>query len=339
MRAKLNAFVGLIKGYTSYISLLIFLFVSFESAAQITLVSHRMDRELIFAYDNDLFMGTDGYYTSGAVVEYGRILSKNTGLRRFFTPRRDSLKIIGRITYGHKIFTPKKVSFRDVNEFDRPYAGWHYLNFSIQNHPSENVQNHYQVQLGVVGPGSGIGNFHRWWHEGLGFPPPRGWEYEIANEVVLNTSYERKMIWYPIERLGIYSKSGINIGTGSNYGSQELSIRYGRAGRLFNSAAGKSRISKHIPVVGNSDPEEEEGFLFYGFEGQYVLSNIFIEGSMFNESSPHTESVEKFVLIRKWGFTYSNYYTTFSIVFYKISEEVIGGRSHQYLSFNLSKRF
>lgn len=317
-------------------------FVAFASFAQVTTKSHRMDRELHLSYDNDLFFATDQYYTSGVNITHARIIDEGTKLySRFKSKRNDTLKVIGRIQYGHKIFTPSKIKKRNVNDFDRPYAGWHYLKFHVQNHPGVNSMNRYTLTLGVVGDRSGIGNFQEWWHDKFGFPQPRGWKYQIRNEFILNFDYNRMMYWSPIKNVGFLSDTGIKLGNGITGATQHLQVRYGRSGRLFNSGAGRSRISKHIPVVGNNDPEEEEGYFFYGFEGQYVLSNIFIEGTLIGENreSPHVEELETFVIVRKYGFTYTNYYTTFSFTVYKMTPENEGAKTHRYVSLNLAFRF
>lgn len=337
MRAKLVAKVGLVKSYHVYI-ISLFLWSSVQSLAQVTTRSHKIDRELRITYDNDLYFGTDQYYTSGGTATYSFLTKPTSRLHNRFG-RNDSAKVIGSIEYGHQIFTPNKIKRRDVNEFDRPYAGWQYLQFQVQSHSRKNIMNEYSVELGVVGERSGMGNLQQWYHDRLSFPQPQGWQYQIENEVILNLEYHKKMLWSPVRRIGFYSDTGLKFGNGINRATQEVTVRYGKANRLSNSEAGQSRISNHIPVVGNSDPEEEEGFIFYGIEGQYVMSNIFIEGSLINPESPHTEELEQFVIIKKWGFTYTNYYTTFSFVVYNLSPENKGAKDHTYLSLSLSFRF
>lgn len=337
MRAKLVAKVGLVKVYQVYIIIGLLCF-SQLTLAQVTTRSHKIDRELSFSYDNDLYFGTDRYYTSGGTVTYSFLKKGGSDIHRRFG-RLDSSKVIGRVQYGHQIFTPNKIKWRDINEFDRPYAGWQFFQFQVQNFPRNNVMNRYIIELGAVGEITGMGNFQEWYHEQLSFPQPRGWQYQIQNEAVLNLEYHRKMHWSPVRRIGFYSDTGLKFGNGINRASQEIMVRYGKANRLVNSGAADSRISDHIPVVGNSDPEEEEGFIFYGIEGQYVMSNIFIEGSLINSESPHTEEIEQFVIVKKWGFVYTNYYTTFSFIVYHLTPENKGAKDHKYLSLNLSFRF
>lgn len=337
MIAKLVARVGLVKFYHIYI-MAVLLCIGKESMAQVTLRSHKIDRELNITYDNDLYFGTDRYYSSGGAVSYSFLTKPTSRLHQRFA-RFDSTKVIGRVQYGHQIFTPNKIKRRDVADFDRPYAGWQFLQFQVQSLSRNNVANIYKIELGVVGERSGMGNLQEWYHERLSFPQPRGWDYQIQNEVILNLEYHKKLHWSPMRRIGFYSDTGVKFGNGMNRATQEITMRYGKANRLLNSGAAQSRISDHIPVVGNSDPEEEEGFIFYGIEGQFVMSNIFIQGSLINSESPHTEELEQFVIIQKWGFVYTNYYTTFSFIVYNLSPENKGAKDHTYLSLSLSFRF
>ncbi|MTI21367.1 lipid A deacylase LpxR family protein [Fulvivirga sp. RKSG066] len=299
-----------------------------------------MDRELNISYDNDLYFGTDRYYTSGLDIIHRRLLKANSPwFQRFKSRRNDSTKVIAGFHYGHKIFTPYKIKRKNVEDFDRPYAGWHYLKLHMQNFPGANSMNSFSLELGVVGEMSGIGNFQEWWHEKLSFPQPQGWKYQVGNEVILNLVYKRSMQWSPVRRIGLYSDTEIKLGTGMNRATQSAELRYGKANRLFNSAKANSRLSHKLPVVGNNDPEEEEGYLFYGIEGQYVLSNIFIEGSLLRAETPHTEELEDVVIVRKWGFVYSNYYTTFSFTVYRMTPENKGARKHRFINLNLAFRF
>ncbi|MGD1961716.1 MAG: lipid A-modifier LpxR family protein [Fulvivirga sp.] len=302
---------------------------------------HRMDRELEFTYDNDLIFFTDRYYTSGTNIAYSRLIKPSSNFyRRFSSKRMDSSKLITRYHYGHRIYTPKEIKERDVEEFDRPYAGWHYGRFELLNFPSEDMANKYSIDIGLVGEKSGIGNLHEWWHKALGLTPPRGWQYEIASEPLVNFSYNRIKNWRIIKKVKLITNTGASVGNRKNKFEQEFLLRIGKFNELMNSSVVNSRVDDFIPELGYYPKDGgEEGFFFYSISGSWVLSNILIEGSVFNNESPQTEEADDFVITRKWGFVYSNYYTTFSFTVYRIGEEVIGGRVHRYLNLNLAVRF
>lgn len=314
--------------------------VTSKTYAQVAQKSHRMDRELVFRYDNDLIFMTDQYYTSGANFTYGKAVNRQGNLYKLFRSKRsDSLKVITHFDYGHQMFTPKEIRKRKVETFDRPYAGWHYVRVRIQNFPSENTLNKFQLELGLVGEASGIGNFHEWWHNALGIVRPKGWDYEIDNEFIINLSYHKIRNWRIIKGVNIITDSGVKFGNGENRISQNVTLQLGKVNRLINSGYTQSRASSDVPLLTSRDSEQEEGYFFYGIKAQQVFSNILIQGSLLGEDSPHIEQTEEFVISRYWGFMYTHYYTSFSFTVVRISPEVVGGNVHRYLSMSLAFRF
>lgn len=300
-----------------------------------------MDRELEFTYDNDLIFLTDRYYSSGVNIAYSKLIKANTAFyNRFSSSKIDSSKLITRIHYGHRIFTSRDIKESDVELFDRPYAGWHYLKFDLMNFPNQEEVNRYSIDIGLVGEQSGIGNFHEWWHRQFGITSPRGWRYEIENEVLLNVNYNRIKNWKLTKKIKLITNSGVSVGNRENKIEQEAILRLGKFNELMNTSLINSRVDNIIPELGYYPKDGgEEGFLFLSITGSYFLTNMFVEGSLFNQSSPHTAELENLLITQKWGFLYSNYYTTFSFTFYRIGKELVGGRVHRYLSLNLSFRF
>ncbi len=202
------------------------------------------------------------------------------------------------------------------------------------------MANSYSVDLGLVGERSGIGNFHEWWHRGVGITTPRGWKYEIATEQLVNFSYNRIKDWRLLKKVHLVTTSGISVGNRENKLEQEVLMRIGKFNDLMNTSLINSRVDDIIPELGYYPKDGgEEGFFFYGISGSHVLSNVLIEGSLFNDRSPQTAELEEFVITRRWGFVYSNYYTTLSFTVHRISQEFIGGRVHRYLNLNLAFRF
>lgn len=315
---------------------------SLKAFAQITIRSHKINREINFSYENDNFFGTDQYYTSGAQLSYSRHVKLSSKFyRRFSSKKTDSSKLIVRYTYGHQMMTPSDIRIRPekISKADRPYAGWHYATFSIDNYPSSKVKNSYQITVGLIGEESGIGNFHEWWHKSLGIKHPKGWDTEINNEAIVNLHYNRLQAFKIYKSVNVVTNSHLLFGNGANKIGQSAIFRLGKSNPLNNSSFANSRLSSLIPQIRNTDSQEEEGFVFYGWDTNYVLSDVFIEGSLLNDNSPYVKDAESFVYTRKYGFMYSNYYTSFSVIVYKISKEVIGGKAHRYISIQLALRY
>ena len=131
----------------------------------------------------------------------------------------------------------------------------------------------------------------------------------------------------------------MKLGNGQNKLNQEVTLRMGKFNPLNNTSMINSRVSNLVPQLGAYPKNGEEAFVFYSINANYVLSNILIQGSLFNNESPHTEDIHNLVFVQRWGFLYSNYYVTFFFTFYRVGKEVVGGRSHRYLNLNLAFRF
>jgi len=313
-----------------------------DSLAQIRTKSHRMDRELNLSYDNDSYFGSDQYYTSGMHVTYSRhVKSQKWFYRKFSSKKSDSSKLIIRYSYGHKMFTPSNIKIKpeQVSKIDRPYAGWHYAALTTDNYPSPNSKNSYKITIGLLGEQSGIGNFQEWWHNAFRIKQPRGWRSQISNQAILNLQYNRLQSFQIYDKMDIITDSHVTFGNGANKIGQSALVRWGDPNPLNNTAIASSRLSNATPELTKADSQKDEFFLFYGFNAQYVFSDAFIQGSLFNDNSPITKDIKHLVYIQKIGFMYSHYFTTLALTSYSISREVVGAKIHRYISLDLALRF
>ena len=94
--------------------------------------------------DNDLFFGTDRYYSSGIFLEYGK---------RLDTRSRDSLGPIrtSHWTLGQEITTPHLRLTERIEKIDYPYNGWLYLGYSQEQFKNPKKGQGFGLQLGVTG--------------------------------------------------------------------------------------------------------------------------------------------------------------------------------------------
>lgn len=306
--------------------------------AQEVYKSHRRDREISFRYDNDVLFISDQYYTSGGELSFAVLTDSIGVINKIFRTKFDK-RVIVKFNYGHKIFNSKKIKEQDLMLRDRPFAGWHYARVSVINSTSVKSLNKYSVELGLVGPNSGIGNFQKWWHRTGGIVTPEGWDQEIQDEVIVNIGYERLQDIMISKKSDIIGESNLTLGNGLTSLFQQFTLRVGKINSINNTAYCGNRLNRELPEIGSFDVEQEEIFFFYGIRGEYVIQNIFIEGSLFNNKSPLTRDEENFLLTQTFGVMYSNYYTTFKIIFNRLSPEVVGGDSHRFVSFELGLRF
>ena len=306
------------------------LLLSCSQAFAQTSLSRWPTKELAITVDNDYPYMTDQYYTAGQDLYYRFLLNS----RIPFLPANDSSKTIFSLHYGNKVFTPQNVDTRDIHFMDRPYCGWNFVNLELQHFKKKNSANFFALQVGVVGSESGMGQLQQWWHEAIKLYSIEGWSSQIPNEVVINTNFSHTHGFALYKHAELVSSSGFVLGTGSNRLSQELTLRLFRFNPLSESSFMNARLSK-APKRNRS-----EFFLFASFGGDYVMSNIFIEGSLFkNNPSPFTTSINPWLFTQKIGVQYSSARISIGLAMIHLSKETNLVSTHDYASANVAYRF
>src|SRR3546814_218731 len=105
-------------------------------------------------FSNDLFGGSDSYFTHGtrfsALSPDGQVpgFIERAGKWLPLFPDDGSL----RITYslGQEIFTPERIEERALIEDDRPYAGWTYAGIGLVSENGNRLDN-LELNVGMVG--------------------------------------------------------------------------------------------------------------------------------------------------------------------------------------------
>jgi len=295
-----------------------------------------LSRSFSFAMDNDIYFVTDYYYTAGAKINYRRLVSENTKLFKLLTLNQsDSSRLIIDYNFGSKIFNPRSIRFNDSKTTDRPYAGYSYAGFNLArfNSPTKGIS--ASLELGVVGENTGLGQLQRWWHRQTHFLVPKGWDSQIANELIVNLNFRILRSVALARGVDLISQTGLNAGTGLNQLSQDFTIRFLR----FNSISTSDFLSANLSWE-KSDKLNKEFFLFAGLGLAYTFSNIFIEGSLFEfNTSPFTVNAVPVVVRSNMGLMYSRNRYSFSMTIHHLSKEVEKGISHTYGALAFGYRF
>jgi lipid A 3-O-deacylase len=165
-------------------------------------LKEKKDRGILtyFSFENDLFLGSDNYYTSGVFMGagyasenfssnflpkfLGRLLDKAPGLR-------DKDKSVFSISIMDRIFTPNDISDTELIANDIPYSGQFVGNitFSAQNKIHLDA---FTISIGITGPDSGSAEIQTTLHYLVESPKPNGWRYQIDNEILGNLFYEHR---------------------------------------------------------------------------------------------------------------------------------------------------
>lgn len=263
-------------------------------------------------FENDLFAGTDRYYTNGSKISWS-----STDLAKFsdtpyaspLLPLLNAIPFVNRPDYqknltfsiGQNIYTPDNTETSEPVPGDRPYAGWLYGGFGLVL-KNANVRHTFALSIGVVGSYSYAEETQRLIHEARGFDSPKGWDNQLHNELGVVGVYEVAWRWPHHERrvgLGwdFIPHAGLAVGNVYDYVNLGGEVRVGiNLPDDFGTAGISPGSTTSTPVEGNQQAQRARSFdlgmyVFARAEGRAVARNIFLDGNTFG-SSPSVD--------RKW---------------------------------------
>ncbi len=256
-------------------------------------------------FENDLFSGTDRYYTSGAKISWS-----STDLAKFsdtpyaspLLPLLDLIPFVNKPDYqknltfsiGQNIYTPDNTETPDYVPGDRPYAGWLYGGFGLVL-KNANVRHTFALNIGVVGSYSYAEETQRLIHEARGFDVPQGWDNQLHNELGVVGVYEIAWRWpHHDRRVGLgwdfIPHAGIAVGNVYDYVNLGGEFRVGlNLPDDFGTAGISPGSTTSTPVEGNQQAQRARVFdlgayVFARAEGRAVAHNIFLDGNTFGDS-------------------------------------------------------
>ncbi|MFO7750020.1 MAG: lipid A deacylase LpxR family protein [Desulfobacteraceae bacterium] len=255
-----------------------------------------------FYFENDLFTGTDSNYTNG--IKYAVIspdLSPNAKTSGNVpekvlnwihkipfikeTPPETSHKV--EFAAGQNMFTPADTAAHDLDETDRPYAGWTYLATSYHHKsditPRQSIMDTVELQLGMVGPASLAENSQKFIHRLRNLQTPNGWEHQLSNEPGVIIAWERKWLCHPVKQgLGwdTICHTGFTLGNVSTYINGGMELRFGwNIPKSFGVSLIRPAGSTRMNVA------ENPGFyLLAAGNARWVIRDIFLDGNTFTRS-------------------------------------------------------
>jgi lipid A 3-O-deacylase len=268
-----------------------------------------------FYTENDTYLPTttDEYYTNGIRIAWvrnpNRVLNPRWVNGFFDRWCRTGLCADSRpdIGYGgalgQNMYTPHSIVDPNPQPHDHPWAGYLYYSWILfATHPHTTpsgerpVQNLFELQVGLVGPGAGANFAQSTIHRIIGSPKPRGWSNQLKNEPTVNLIYLwRKKIGS--ETFDVVPNWGAGLGNVMTYANAGATVRLG----YHISSFPQLLITPSFKTESHQKTEPWEFFVFAGGDGRFVPHNIFLDGNTFR-SGPEIDIHRKnFVLDLKAG--------------------------------------
>ncbi len=261
---------------------------SLETASPPTSLTLFFENDGTFTRPNH---GSDRHYTSGQGFAIARHQNGGDAIADGLGISADGTAV--GITLVQQIFTPDNIGPAIPDPNDRPYAGYLYLGGYWQREQN-NVFDHVELDLGVVGPSSQAEAAQEWIHDVFDEPDPN-WTTQLGDEFAYNLALRRKWrvdLWNSgvaneqsvfrphVWQLQAIPEVGLDVGNVYRRAHTGATLRFGfnlpddyGAGRLVDPASATGR-----PVQGLST------YVFGRAIGRYVEWNTFIEGS--NQRNP-----------------------------------------------------
>lgn len=186
---------------------------------------------------------------------------------------------------NQNIYTPKDIKSEQLILDDRPYAGWLYIGYSIEE-SGKTVSDAFEVQAGVVGPWAFSGETQTLVHKIAKSTKPNGWDNQLNNEPALNILRKRayKIGIFDTEWIDadVVNKNAICLGNVFTYIESGLMFRTGK--NLPDSFGDNFMSPRKVDDSPWFDIKWSNIFLFSGINGRVVGGNIFLDGNTFSDS-------------------------------------------------------
>jgi hypothetical protein len=224
-------------------------------------------------YENDLFFGTDYYFTQGVHFELVNPKIGKLPMRKVLL-RPDAWSMRYGISLESAGYTPTTIFADSILYGDRPFAGMSYLKaFTIATDSIKRRIVSSTLTVGLMGPDAGGYEIQAAIHRRTGNADPTGWKYQVSNNIILNyeVTYEQALF-----TLGNYL---LVTGVGM--------IRAG----THNTKAGIGTVVMigvfHDPFVSGKRRRGPFGYVYAHPEVNLVGYDATLQGGPFSKASPY----------------------------------------------------
>jgi lipid A 3-O-deacylase len=233
-------------------------------------------------YENDLFAGTDRYYSQGIFLQYDHLDIDLKWLNKFFFHVPDVQRSL-QTGVAQKVYTPSSITSDTLLLGDRPYAATYgyTAKFSARS-KSKNYTLSWSLHTGWIGkPAFGKETqtaIHRWTNN----PKPLGWQYQLNTGLSINLGFGFTKTWF-------------------------TSTKWLRAeGTSFTTLGSLTNETRVLGIVKlGYISNEKQYFLYYNPEVRIVAYDGTLQGSLFakaSEARVPSSQVSHLVSEQEFGF-------------------------------------
>jgi len=267
-----------------------------------------------------LYFLDDHYYSSGIFLQYGKINESTEKASNTFNKKSYSLWEL-----GQKIYNPSARFSKDILEYDYPYGGWLYVQYSKQKKLTENSNWQWGLQLGFTGEASLAHWLQNKYHKVFLNISEMSWTDQVPQSFHLN------FLFNYFKKYKINSAMKVNTEVFSMFGTQKTGLGL-RAGLVF----GDSFV---LPLGGNYLFDQNKGDgLYFGIKTDYLIHDYMISGSFLNQNAPFTLPSIPFRTTIESGFSYHSKEWKFLIMYNQSSRDnsIQPRKNHRFLNITIT---
>jgi lipid A 3-O-deacylase len=316
---------------------LLFALLPLVSYAQPDSTRVSTDRLISYSFANDAFLRTDYYYTQGMTLLLVSPALQHSPVNRILGPVPPGSILHHGMQLHYDGFTPLRIQDAFIRRGDRPYASYIYADLlRVATHPARRLRVTTALNVGILGPAAGAKGFQTKFHELLGAPTPRGWDYQVQTDVVLG--YEAK-VEKQLLALGqvaeLNGAASASLGTLQTYAAAGTTLRFGLRQPTFESLGVANRENRagrrRVQAYGEAQ-----------VEGRLVGYNATLQGGLFNRRNPYVlpaSAVRRAVVqsTGTLGLGYAGVRVETALTW--ISPEFTGSRTHRWNTLSVRVAF
>lgn len=278
---------------------------------------------LSFSFENDsIGGGTDQAYTNGVRLTW---FNASTPVPKVmdeiadFIPTTDINETTSTVfTFGQNMYTPEDITQRELQEDDRPYAGFLYGSVGLST-ITDNHMDEIDLTLGIVGKEALAEPVQEFVHDAIDTRDPSGWDNQLEFEPGVILSLRRR---WPAAlsrtfggfRLAMEPDVNVSLGNIYTYAGAGANVTFGPYQGVLQDTP--PRVTPAGAGTGYFETAESGlgWYLFAGVDGRAVARNIFLDGNTFADS--HSVDKKHFVADISGGaaVTYENVRLSYTLV-------------------------
>lgn len=269
-------------------------------------------------YENDLFTGTDYYYTQGVYLEMVTPWLQKSPLYKLLTISKQAKQQYG-IALELNGYTPTSIERNYIQYGDRPFAGVMLIkNFVISIDSGMKIRWISALSSGMIGPATGGFEIQKEIHKRTGDPLPEGWQFQVKNNLVLNyeLAIEKALLFQCPRYVLLNATALVRAGSLSSKGELGAIAMAGLLPDIFS-------LNKY---------ERFHLYLYDHFNFQVIAYDAGLQGGAIPKDDPYTlgnRELNRIVLQNRIGLVFN--YRSFYLEYYEQykSKEFKTGLSHR----------